>query len=117
MTIINQLPQATSDSTRPATEDAVTYLQFGEELDLATADRFELAGLRALAGRSDTVLAIDLSTVTFIDAAGIGSLVAINNNARLQRNAVQLIDPAPCVRRVLELTTLTSAFPIRAVRS
>jgi anti-anti-sigma factor len=47
-----------------------------------------------------------MSQVTFIDAAGIGALVAIRNEARREDKVVVVTAPSRCVTRLLTLTAL-----------
>jgi anti-sigma B factor antagonist len=85
-------------------------LAVGGALDLATAARFVLAGQEVLTGHIQTTLTIDMSGVTFIDAAGIGALIAIRNHARLNDNLIAVTEASPCVLRLLNLTALTASF-------
>lgn len=55
---------------------------------------------------------VDLSGVTFIDASGLGVLVAALKRARARHGELVLRDPAPGVVRTLELTRLATAFRI-----
>jgi anti-anti-sigma factor len=59
-------------------------------------------------------LAIDLHDVEFVDSSGLNVL----NDARLATKrrdmALVLVSPAPCVRRLLDLTAMTDRFDIRA---
>jgi anti-sigma B factor antagonist len=90
-------------------DDAVRLAVRGE-LDVATAGPFALAGQEALTGRSQTTLAIDMGQVTFIDAAGVGALVAIRDHAQLNDNVVVVTEPSRCVARLLDLTALAAIF-------
>jgi anti-sigma B factor antagonist len=107
MTLVDNTPR-TSD-TRTESEHAVA-LAVGGELDIATTGQFVLAAQHALAGCWHTTLAIDMSRVTFIDAAGIGALVAIRNHARRDHNVIVVSAPSPCVMRMLTLTALADIF-------
>jgi anti-sigma B factor antagonist len=90
--------------------DYTVQLTVSGELDTASAGRFMLAGREALSGRRHTTLEIDMSQVTFIDAAGVGALVAIRNHARPNDNFVAVTEPSRCVLRILGLTALTTTF-------
>jgi anti-anti-sigma factor len=80
------------------------------ELDLATADRLVDAGLKALALGEAKGLALDLSEVTFLDAAGVGALVRLRNAALEVDRYFELGDCSLPVLRVLRLTGLDSVF-------
>jgi anti-anti-sigma factor len=83
----------------PAVQLAVTG-----ELDLGTAGRLRLVARAALSGRTGTTLSIDMAQVTFIDAAGVGALIAISNDAQAGGNIIAITRPSRCVVRILELT-------------
>lgn len=55
---------------------------------------------------------IDLSEVDYIDSAGLGSLVAILKDARLNNKALYLMAPKQAVMRVFEMTRLDKVFSI-----
>jgi anti-sigma B factor antagonist len=90
----------------------VVALAVQGELDVASVASFISAARKALAGLRRTALAISMSEVNFIDAAGIGALVTIRNEAGLADNDVAVIQPSPCVSRVLALTGLSATFCI-----
>ena len=52
-----------------------------------------------------------MSGVTFIDAAGIGVLVAAANRARRAGGGLSLVAPSRQVRRVLDLLHLDAILP------
>jgi anti-anti-sigma factor len=64
------------------------------------------------AGGGDLHLAVDTSGVTFIDAAGIGVLVAAANRARQAGGGLSLLAPSPQVRRLLDVFHLDAILPI-----
>jgi anti-sigma B factor antagonist len=55
---------------------------------------------------------IDLSKVQFVDSAGLGALVALRKTAAERNGKVRLVNPAPHVQQVLELTRLHRVFEI-----
>jgi anti-sigma B factor antagonist len=57
-------------------------------------------------------LVLDLSGVEMIDSAGLGELVALLNWIREEGGAIKLASPHGHVRRLLELTNLSSVFEI-----
>jgi stage II sporulation protein AA (anti-sigma F factor antagonist) len=82
-------------------------------LDLDTSPRLGHRIRKALTLPIDR-LAIDLHDVEFVDSSGLNVL----NDARLATKrrdmALVLVSPAPCVRRLLDLTAMTDRFDIRA---
>lgn len=77
------------------------------ELDLAAAPKAKAALARA---RGDLV--VDCSTLTFLDAAGLGVLVCARRTCQAAGGELLLVDPAPCVTRLLGLTGLDQHFSI-----
>ena len=88
-----------------ATGAHATVLEIGGEPDIAARRTLlAVAALPRLPERPWT--ACDLSSVTFIDAAGVGALVAIDNDMRAQGLRLCLINPSPAVCRVFALVGL-----------
>jgi anti-sigma B factor antagonist len=101
---------STSLQLETVVDHAVTHLAVGGEIDVATADELTAAGEDALARPGVNTLMINMAGVTFMSAAGLGSLVSINNNARRRGQVVIIVEASRCVTRILELTTLTDVF-------
>jgi anti-sigma B factor antagonist len=72
------------------------------EIDIATAPAIRRFLMAAING-GDVHLAVDMSGVTFIDASGIGVLVAAANRAREAGGSLTLLAPSPQVRRLLDV--------------
>ena len=73
------------------------------ELDMSNVELLEQA-VERLAAAQPPRLIVDLSGLRFMDTAGIAALVGA---AGRFNDAVELRDPAPMVRRVLEFSGLT----------
>jgi anti-anti-sigma factor len=101
--------RTTIDPASPVTTMAGIVLRVAGELDLATADDFRASGIRAV-GTGRCTVHLDLSAVTFMDAAGVGALVAIGNHADALDGRVVLRRPSGAVRRILDLTGLRERF-------
>jgi anti-sigma B factor antagonist len=86
-------------------------LRIDGELDLYTAPdvREELAGL------SDEVrhVLVDLTQLSFMDSAGLATLVAGARRLRKRDGSMLLVVADPSVLRVLEVTGLDQYFEIR----
>ena len=80
------------------------------ELDIASCPAVRRSLMAAISG-GDVHLAVDMSGVTFIDAAGIGVLVAAANRARQAGGGLSLLAPSRQVRRVLDLLHLDAILP------
>jgi anti-anti-sigma factor len=80
------------------------------EIDIATAPAIRRFLMAAISG-GDGHLAVDMSGVTFIGAAGIGVLVAAANRAREAGGSLSLLAPSPPVRRLLDVFHLDAILP------
>ena len=96
------------------TEGSQATICLAGEVDVAVAA--DLAALGALTASSEAVEAIvlDMSSVSFIDCAGIGALIAIRLAARERFVDVRLRGITPAVDRVLGLTGLKPVFATTA---
>ena len=93
-------------------EDGIALLVVAGEVDVACADRIREAGLRLLASDGCQELRVDLLDVTFMDSSGIAALIAVRNQADSASQKLVLHRPQHNVKRVLDLTGLSSVFII-----
>jgi anti-sigma B factor antagonist len=80
------------------------------EIDVATAPAIRRLLMAAISGR-DVQLAVDMSGVTFIGAAGIGVLVAAANRAREAGGGLSLLAPSRQLRQLLDILHLDAILP------
>jgi anti-anti-sigma factor len=80
------------------------------EIDITTAPAIRRFLMAAISG-GDVHLAVDMSGVAFIGAAGIGVLVAAANRAREAGGSLSLLAPSPQVRWLLDLCHLDGILP------
>lgn len=82
------------------------------ELDIATAPklRVQLAGL----ARSGQQVIVDLSQVSFCDAAGLGVLAGAARRAAAAGGCLQLAAARPQLRRLLAITGMDHRIPVAA---
>ena len=80
------------------------------EIDISTCPAVRRLLMAAISG-GDVHLAVDMSGVTFIDASGIGVLVAAANRARRAGGGLSLLAPSPQVRRLLDILRLDAVLP------
>ncbi len=85
----------------------VPVLTVSGELDTSNAAALDEA-VQAATSKGPEGLVFDLRDLRFMDSAGIAVLVGAASRA----NKVHLRDPSPAVRRVIELTGLSSVLPI-----
>jgi anti-sigma B factor antagonist len=81
------------------------------EIDVSTCPAARRLLMAAING-GDVHLAVDMSGVTFIDASGIGVLVAAANRARRAGGGLSLLAPSRQVRRLLDVFDLDAIPPI-----
>src|SRR5689334_6320791 len=80
------------------------------EIDISTCPAARRLLMAAISG-GDVHLAVDMSGVTFIDAGGIGVLVAVANRARQAGGGLSLLAPSLQVRRLLDVFHLDAILP------
>ena len=97
---------ATVDKSR---ECAVVTLS--GELDLASAPELQ-ACLEDVVADGATTVVVDLDDLAFCDSTGISALVRAAHHARSGGRRLVLRRPRPGVRRVLEITGVTSVLEI-----
>ncbi len=87
-------------------EDGVTIACLSGEYDAHNTAAFaaELVKLDA----SDRPLELDMGQVTFLDSAGISSLIELRE--RHPERSVTIVNPSPAVERVLGIVGLNDAF-------
>jgi anti-sigma B factor antagonist len=80
------------------------------DIDIATAPAIRRFLMAAISGGT-AHLAVDMSGVTFIDASGIGVLVAAANRARQAGGGLSLLAPSRQVQRLLDVLHLDAILP------
>jgi anti-anti-sigma factor len=88
-----------------------TIISLRGELDIATTAELRERML-ALLDSGDSPLIVDLSLVTFCDAAGLAMLVGVQRRAQLSAIRTCLAGPRPQVSKLLRLTGLDRGFTI-----
>jgi anti-sigma B factor antagonist len=80
------------------------------DIDIATAPAIRRFLMAAISG-GNVHLSVDMSGVTFIDASGIGVLVAAANRARQAGGRLSLLAPSRQMRRLLDVLHLDAILP------
>jgi anti-sigma B factor antagonist len=93
------------------TEDGVATIVVAGEVDLATAPLIGEA-LRELDPAEPLHVRLDLSAVSFCDAAGLNAFLAGDRLLRATGGQLTLIRPSPQVRRLLSITELDQVLAI-----
>jgi anti-anti-sigma factor len=80
------------------------------ELDIATADQ-AYAYLRDVVDNQDGPVMMNLSELSFCDAAGLGVLARVAGHARRAGRSLKLIAARPSLLRIMRITGMDEAFP------
>jgi anti-anti-sigma factor len=84
----------------------VLVLAVGDHLDGLRKALTELRVIRQHGAR----LVLDLAGVTFIDCAGINTLLATRRRAQLEGGSLRVLRASPRVRRLITLTRLDAVL-------
>ncbi|WP_369069786.1 STAS domain-containing protein [Kineococcus terrestris] len=96
--------RATSGSVRTAVDAAMARVVLAGEVDAALGEELE----RAVAdvGASGLPVVVDTRGVTFMDSTGVGFLARLA--VRVRPHRVQVLDPPPVVRFLLQTTRVAT---------
>jgi len=82
-----------------------------KELNSSTVTAFKEQTHKSLSADIE-VLDVDLRTTVFMDSTGLGALISFNKKMASQGGVVRLLNPAPAVQQILELTRMHRIFEI-----
>ena len=83
------------------TQEQLMIVRLKADLDMTeTVDAFLLMNPQI------KTLQIDLSAVSFIDSSGLGAIIGRYKNMLLRQGTLSLVNPAPNVCRILEMSGL-----------
>jgi len=91
--------------------DGRAVLMVRGEVDLTTAGRLRSSIEAALAAAPRVEL--DLHQVVFMDSSGVRVLIQTFQQATQSGEVLELLDPSPCVQRLMSITGLDRLLPIR----
>ncbi|WP_188194064.1 STAS domain-containing protein [Nonomuraea sp. SYSU D8015] len=88
--------------------DGILTVALSGELDIATTERFRshLMELLQQARHGDVAVVLEVSRLSFIDAAGLGVLVSVHDHAQRRRTPLRIAGAPPAMRRLLRITGL-----------
>jgi anti-anti-sigma factor len=90
--------------------DGTAIVRLRGELDIATADQ-AYAYLRDVVDSHDGPVLMNLSELTFCDAAGLGVLARVAGHARREGRSLELTAARPALLRIMHITGMDEAFP------
>jgi anti-sigma B factor antagonist len=85
--------------------DGVAHVVLTGELDLSTIDKVEQE-LARVEGDGPTVVALDLSRLTFLDSSGLRVIVSADQRARRENRRFVVVRGPDTVQRVFSITRL-----------
>ncbi len=94
------------------TDQGRWLLRLTGALDLESRVQLTDVGHDAVTAEGATAVVVNLAAISFIDSTGIGAIVGLAGEAADGGIAFALQDPAPRVRRILQITGLLDAWPI-----
>ncbi len=68
--------------------------------------------VRGMLGAQKTKIILDMGNVTYIDSAGLGTLVATYHSARQQGATMKLVNLGQKFKEVLQVTKLLTVFEV-----
>ncbi len=89
----------------------VVILDISGEIDLYNAPEIKDIITRLIEQKRYSVI-INLKDVTYIDSSGIGALISSLSNLKKYQGGLKIINVFASVKKVFELTKLTSFFEI-----
>jgi len=89
----------------------VVILDISGEIDLYNAPEIKDIINRMIEQKKYNVV-INLKNVTYIDSSGIGALISSLSNLKKYQGGLKIVNVFASVRKVFELTKLTSFFDI-----
>ncbi len=92
-------------------KDDVVILDIAGEIDLYNAPEIKDI-INGLIEEQKFNVIINLEKVTYIDSSGIGALISSLSNLKKYQGGLKIINVYASVRKVFELTKLTSFFDI-----
>jgi anti-sigma B factor antagonist len=107
MTVTDAYPLGMANPSRPTT------VRLSGEIDIFTSAALRRQLMSTLC-YSTSLLVLDLSQVTFCDAAGLAVLVGIQRRARTMGITLALSAPRPFMSRLLRITGLDRGLPMVA---
>ncbi|TAL29466.1 MAG: anti-sigma factor antagonist [Spirochaetes bacterium] len=93
------------------TKGEITVLDISGEIDLYNAPEIKDIINKLIEEQKYNVI-INLEKVSYIDSSGIGALISSLSNLKKYQGGLKIINVYASVRKVFELTKLTSFFEI-----
>ena len=92
-------------------QEGVVVLSISGEIDLYNAPELKEA-IQVLVEQKKNKIVVNLDRVSYVDSSGIGSLISSFSNLKKQEGSLRICNVVGSVRKVFELTKLTTFFDI-----
>ncbi len=92
-------------------KDGVVILDIQGEIDLYNAPEIKDTIQKLIEAQKYNII-INLEKVSYIDSSGIGALISSLSNLKKYQGSLKIINVYASVKKVFELTKLTSFFEI-----
>jgi len=92
-------------------KDSISILDIQGEIDLYNAPEIKEI-IQKLINEQKYNIIINLEKVSYIDSSGIGALISSLSNLKKYQGSLKIINVYASVKKVFELTKLTSFFEI-----
>ena len=83
-------------------------------VDAASAGELK-AALEPLIGRQNLIVVLDMAALSFIDSAGLGTLIGAQRRLREVDSELRLTRVPSHVEKILKITALDKALPVHSV--
>ncbi len=84
-------------------------------VDAASAGELK-AALEPLIGRQSLIVVLDMAELSFIDSAGLGTLIGAQRRLRELDSELRLTRVPSHVQKILKITALDQALPIHSMQ-
>ena len=92
-------------------KESIIILDIQGEIDLYNAPEIKDTIQKLIEGQKYNII-INLEKVSYIDSSGIGALISSLSNLKKYQGSLKIINVYASVKKVFELTKLTSFFEI-----
>ena len=108
--VIDLAPALQLELAYQVAADGKAIVRVSGELDIATADQ-AYTYLRDVVDSQDGTVTMNLSELSFCDAAGLGVLARVAAHARRSGRSLKLTAARPALLRIMRITGMDEAFP------
>jgi anti-anti-sigma factor len=109
---VHQAPDSLLVDVNGSDDAPVQRIAVAGEVDMLSAPAVQEAVVDVLHRRHPRRIEIDLRGVTFLDSAGIRTLLICHDDAEQENCSLTVVDPHPRVYRVLQITGLLGHFAV-----